>query len=116
MMEYQIALGMCALRAITFPGMSLGGRRLMFLLAGLTLMELNQRVSIQETSPADLTEVFQLPVAMPAEGAEPEPVVENPPSAEEGIIYLPPPVMPVESVTGHLDTDSSLPVPPTSDP
>jgi len=70
LMEYQIALGMCALRAITFPGMSLGGRRLMFLLSGLMLMELNQRASIQETLPADMTEVFQIPVSIPAEGAE----------------------------------------------
>ncbi|MBN8593801.1 MAG: Clp protease N-terminal domain-containing protein [Anaerolineae bacterium] len=106
LMEYQIALGMCALRAITFPGMSLGGRRLMFLLSGLMLMELNQRASIQETLPADMTEVFQIPVSIPAEGAEAEPLPASPPPVDDGVIYLPPPRLPLsgdaDSGTGEI--------------
>jgi len=106
LMEYQIALGMCALRAITFPGMSLGGRRLMFLLSGLMLMELNQRASIQETLPADMTEVFQIPVSIPAEGAEAAPLPASPPPIDDGVIYLPPPRLPLsgdaDSGTGEI--------------
>jgi hypothetical protein len=59
--EYFIALSLCALRAITFDTMSLGGRRLMFLLSALTLHELHQRLraSMDTSSPdeSDITEV-----------------------------------------------------------
>ncbi len=41
--EYYIALALCALRAITWPAMSLGGRRLMFLLSGVAILELNRK-------------------------------------------------------------------------
>jgi hypothetical protein len=113
MLEYLIALGLCALRAITFPGMSLGGRRLMFLLSGLTLMELNQKGSIQETAIADMTEVFQLPVKLPEDVTE----ATLPPSlplAEDSVIYLPPPAPAAEAA--QFDTDSSLPTPPVMMP
>jgi hypothetical protein len=59
--EYFIALCLCALRAITFDTMSLGGRRLMFLLSALSLHELYQRMraSLDTSSPdeSDITEV-----------------------------------------------------------
>ncbi len=60
--EYFIALSLCALRAVTFETMSLGGRRLMFLLSALTLHELHQKIrtsSMDTSSPdeSDITEV-----------------------------------------------------------
>lgn len=47
--EYYIALGLCALRAITWDTMSLGGRRLMFLLAGLMALEVNHAALVPDT-------------------------------------------------------------------
>jgi hypothetical protein len=41
--EYYIALAFCALRGMTFGSMSLGGRRLMFLLAALAMYQLEQK-------------------------------------------------------------------------
>ena len=61
--EYFIALSLCALRAITFDTMFIGGRRLMFLLSALTLQELRLRIRLGATtdtsSPdeSDITEV-----------------------------------------------------------
>jgi hypothetical protein len=61
--EYFIALSLCALRAVTFETMFIGGRRLMFLLTALTLHELRQRNRLGSTtdtsSPdeSDITEV-----------------------------------------------------------
>jgi hypothetical protein len=86
--EYYVALSLCALRAITWPSMSLGGRRLMFLLAGLAMTELNRKIpgsSALETPPIDdigLTD--QLPDVVPMNGAgdlldEPEPPPPAPP-------------------------------------
>jgi hypothetical protein len=52
--EYYVALALCSLRAITWPLMSLGGRRLMFLLSGLAIYELNRKShgSIQTDTPS----------------------------------------------------------------
>ncbi|NWG17445.1 MAG: phosphotransferase [Chloroflexi bacterium] len=47
--EYYTALALCALRAITWDTMSLGGRRLMFLLAGLMALEVNYAALVPET-------------------------------------------------------------------
>ncbi len=48
--EYFIALALCALRAITWKSMPLGGRRLMFLLSGLAIHEVQHREhAINET-------------------------------------------------------------------
>jgi hypothetical protein len=41
--EYYVALALCSLRAITWPLMSLGGRRMMFLISGLAVFELNRK-------------------------------------------------------------------------
>jgi hypothetical protein len=55
--EYYVALTLSALRAITWKTMPLGGRRLMFLVAGIALYELNrlQAVTIEANS-GDRTE------------------------------------------------------------
>ena len=60
--EYFIALALSALRAVTFDTMSLGGRRLMFLLSALAIHELRQKSrlgSMDTPSPdeSDVTEV-----------------------------------------------------------
>jgi hypothetical protein len=63
--EYFIALALCALRAITWKTMSLGGRRLMFLLAALALHELGKiqpSISSREVSSSDKTEHLAEPV------------------------------------------------------
>jgi hypothetical protein len=57
--EYHVALALCALRAISWPTMTLGSRRLMFLLAGLSMLELTQKYgsnSPLETPSPDETE------------------------------------------------------------
>jgi|GEM_PF-280669 hypothetical protein len=52
--EYFIAVALCALRAITWKSMPLGGRRLMFLLSGLAIHEvLNQENPSGEKPSAD---------------------------------------------------------------
>jgi len=58
--EYYVALGFCALRAILWETMSLGSRRLMFLVSALAFYELKRRTQASgsmDTSPdADLTD------------------------------------------------------------
>jgi hypothetical protein len=50
--EYYVALALCALRATTWKTMSLGGRRLMFLLAGLMALELSQPNPFDNLTPS----------------------------------------------------------------
>jgi hypothetical protein len=55
-LEYYVALAFSTLRAITWETMSLGGRRLMFLVAALSIHELRRRTrhsGSMETSPDD---------------------------------------------------------------
>lgn len=49
--EYYVALAMCALRAVTWSTMSIPARKLMFVLAGLSIQELQTRY--QPTSETD---------------------------------------------------------------
>jgi hypothetical protein len=44
--EYYIALALCGLRAITWDTLSLGGRRLMFLLSGYAIAQLRSRLRL----------------------------------------------------------------------
>lgn len=63
--EYYIALCLSALRGVTWKTMSLGGRRLMFLLSGLALYELNRvqpPAHSAEISSSDKTEHLAEPV------------------------------------------------------
>lgn len=61
--EYFIALALCALRAVTFDTMSIGGRRLMFLLSALAIYDVRQKSragSMETPAPdesSDVTEV-----------------------------------------------------------
>jgi len=58
--EYYAALALCSLRAIAWPLMSLGARRLMFLLSALSIFELNRKYqgSAQTDTPSpDATDV-----------------------------------------------------------
>ncbi len=87
--EYYVALALCALRATTWTTLTLGGRRLMFLLAGLSMLELTRRsvITAQETpSPDAADRTDQLPDVVsthdfdtlnPASGGEVNPA--NPP-------------------------------------
>ncbi len=61
--EYYVALALCALRAVTWKTMSLGGRRLMFLLAGLMALELSQPNSDTLTPSPDDVDLNILPSA-----------------------------------------------------
>ncbi len=67
--EYYVALTFCALRAVTWEGMSLGGRRLMFLLSAIAIMELNRKFSNEPAlgtpSPEenDLTDQSMTPIS-----------------------------------------------------
>jgi hypothetical protein len=72
--EYYIALASCALRAVTFDTMSIGGRRLMFLLSALAIHELRQKFrpgSMDTPSPdeSDVTEVAG-PLTRPSQSRE----------------------------------------------
>ena len=60
--EYFIALALCALRAVTFDTMSIGGRRLMFLLSALSIHELRQkfRPGSQDTPSPDESDVTEV--------------------------------------------------------
>jgi len=42
--EYYVALALCALRAVTWDTMPIGGRRLMFLVAAMAIKDLHQRL------------------------------------------------------------------------
>lgn len=58
--EYYVALSIAALRGFTWTTMSTGGRRLMFLLSGLAMFELNRKYlnnpALDNTSSPDQTE------------------------------------------------------------
>lgn len=66
--EYYIALSLCALRAVTWEAMSLGGRRLMLLLSGIAILELNRKFlnssTLDTPSPDEMnrTDLFANPV------------------------------------------------------
>jgi hypothetical protein len=70
--EYYVALTLCSLRAITWPLMPLGGRRLMFLLSGLSIHELNRKFqggSSTDTPPVDESDLTDhLPNSVSWEG------------------------------------------------
>jgi uncharacterized protein associated with vWA-MoxR-VMAP ternary system/ClpA/ClpB-like protein len=58
--EYYVALALCALRAVTWDTMPIGGRRLMFLVAALAIKELHQRFhksGVTATDEIDETDV-----------------------------------------------------------
>ncbi len=58
--EYYIALALCALRAITWKTMSLGGRRLLYLVSAMAILEMNRKylnMALETPSP-DLTDVL----------------------------------------------------------
>jgi hypothetical protein len=66
--EYFVALTLCALRAVTWDTMSLGGRRLLFMVAGFALLELNRKYlnTPSHTPPVDegeLTDHLPTPVS-----------------------------------------------------
>ncbi len=69
--EYYVALSLCALRGITFKSMTIGGRRLMFLMAGMALLELNRKYlnnPTMETPSPDATELTDhLPTVVSAD-------------------------------------------------
>jgi hypothetical protein len=60
--EYYSSIAFCSLRALAWPTMSLGSRRLLFLISGLALAELNKRTrGLLETPSPDRTELTNLP-------------------------------------------------------
>ena len=65
--EYYIALALCALRAITWKTMPLGGRRLLYLVSALAIFEMNRKYlnTALETPSPDLTDVLPTRVANP---------------------------------------------------
>lgn len=63
--EYYIALALCALRGITWKSLSLGGRRMLFLVSAMAIYEMNRKylnMALETPSP-DLTDV--LPTRIP---------------------------------------------------
>ncbi len=64
--EYYIALALCALRGITWKSMSLGGRRVLYLLSAMAIFEMNRKYlnTALETPSPDLTDV--LPSRIPS--------------------------------------------------
>lgn len=65
--EYYIALALSALRAITWKTMSLGGRRLLYLVSAMAILEMNRKYlnTALETPSPDLTDVLPTRVANP---------------------------------------------------
>ncbi len=65
--EYYIALALCALRAITWKTMSIGGRRLLYLVSAMAILEMNRKYlnTAFETPSPDLTDVLPTRVAHP---------------------------------------------------
>ncbi len=58
--EYYIALALCALRGITWKSMSLGGRRVLYLVSAMAIFEMNRKylnMALETPSP-DLTDVL----------------------------------------------------------
>lgn len=74
--EYHIALAFCGLRAISWETMSLGGRRLAFLVSAMAIMQLNRQypnLLASETASPDRTDVTEhLPTSIPFSGQEDE--------------------------------------------
>ncbi len=68
--EYYIALALCALRAITWKTMSLGSRRLLYLVSAMAILEMNRKylnMALETPSP-DLTDVLpRIPTRDPNE-------------------------------------------------
>lgn len=65
--EYFIALALSALRAITWKTMSLGGRRLLYLVSAMAIFEMNRKylnMALETPSP-DLTDVLPARIATP---------------------------------------------------
>ncbi len=63
--EYYIALALCALRAINWKTMSLGGRRLLYLVSAMAILEMNRKylnMALETPSP-DLTDVLPTRIA-----------------------------------------------------
>ncbi len=58
--EYYVSLALCALRAITWKTMSLGGRRLLYLVSAMAILEMNRKYlnTALETPSPDLTDVL----------------------------------------------------------
>lgn len=67
--EYYIALAICSLRAVTWNTMSLAGRRLLFLVSAMAILEMNRKYlsTTLETPSPDLTDVLPTRVAHPDE-------------------------------------------------
>ncbi|MBA3873655.1 MAG: phosphotransferase [Anaerolineae bacterium] len=65
--EYYIALALCALRGITWKTMSLGGRRMLYLMSAMAIFEMNRKYlnTALETPSPDLTDVLPIRVATP---------------------------------------------------
>ena len=66
--EYFVALALCALRAISWKSMSLGGRRVLYLVSAMAIFEMNRKyltTALDSPSP-DLTDV--LPSRVPNPG------------------------------------------------
>lgn len=73
--EYWVALALCALRATTWKAMTLGGRRLMFLLSGLSILEITRHLAGgggETPSPdqADLTDRLPIRVSRSEQAGE----------------------------------------------
>ena len=69
--EYYIALALCALRGITWKSMSLGGRRVLYLVSAMAIFEMNRKylnMALETPSP-DLTDVLptRIPTSDPRE-------------------------------------------------
>jgi hypothetical protein len=69
--EYYIALALCALRSITWKTMSLGGRRVLYLVSAMAIFEMNRKYlnTALETPSPDLTDVLptRIPTSEPRE-------------------------------------------------
>jgi hypothetical protein len=65
--EYYVALALCALRGITWKSMSLGGRRMLFLVSAMAIYEMNRKylnMALETPSP-DLTDVLPSRIPTP---------------------------------------------------
>lgn len=99
--EYYVALALCSLRAITWPTMSLGGRRVMFLVAGLSIFELNRKTHGSGTdtpSPDETDMTDHLPNSVSWEG---------------GMGIIPPGDMGSTNLQSQLPVQSGISVPIT---
>ena len=108
--EYYVALALCSLRAITWPLMSLGGRRVMFLISGLAIFELNRKTyqgsGADTLSPDETDMTDHLPNSVTW-----EPEVGAAPALELGQISIPnqPPAQSSTVQSEPLVTPGTLP-------